>query len=124
MSTIEPVPSLTPNQILALVVLMAEERELTNNELKELAGFALTGNDNKRLEKLYLIKTDRSHRPFSHTLTKPGKDLLDKLPTTEPPRQGGSAIRSLFTLLQNVDRAAGQTSLADFFARSPTVPRR
>ncbi len=50
MSTNDDVPSLTPNQILALVVLMAEARELTNNDLKELAGFALTGADNAKLE--------------------------------------------------------------------------
>ncbi len=42
-------PNLNPNQILALVVLMAAAREVNNNELKELAGFSLTGDDNKNL---------------------------------------------------------------------------
>lgn len=117
MSTNESVPSLTSNQILVLVVLMAEAREVNNKELKELAGFSLTGEDNKKLEKLGLVNTDRSHRPFSHVLTRDGENVVDKLHTTTPPKQGGSAIRSLFTLLANVHRAMGKTSQPEFFKR-------
>lgn len=120
MSPIDDVPSLKPNQILALVVLMAEAREVTNNELKELAGFALTGGDNTKLEKLGLVQTDRSHRPFSHQLTDKGWRLMRELPTTTPPKQGGSAIRSLLTLLANVHRSLNrlQISHAEFFKQT------
>src|SRR5688572_18634942 len=98
MSTAENVPALTPNQILVLVVLMAEARILNNNELKELAGFSLTGEDNKKLEeKLGLVETDRSHKPFAHQLTEKGWHVARSLHTAEPPKQGGSASRSLLT---------------------------
>jgi hypothetical protein len=120
MSNPDQMPSLTPNQILALVVLMAEARELDNNELKEIAGFSLKGVDNKRLESLGLVETDRTHRPFSHQLTDKGWRLVRDLPGTVPPRQGRSAIRSLFTLLANVQRSLDrlQVSPPEFFKRT------
>ncbi|MFC7482691.1 hypothetical protein ACFQX7_25505 [Luedemannella flava] len=92
-------PTLTPNEILALVVLMVEARELTNNELKALAGFALTGAQNTKLVKAGLVETNRSHRPFSHQLTEKGWRVVRELHTVAPPKAGGSAIRSLFTVL-------------------------
>jgi hypothetical protein len=120
MSTVDPAPKLTPNQILALVVLMAEARELTNNELKELAGFSLTGDDNKKLEKLHLVETDRSHRPFSHQLTENGWRVVRELHAMTPPKEGRSAVRSLFTLLANVHRSLDrlQVSHGEFFKQT------
>ncbi|MDG6100914.1 hypothetical protein Daura_01730 [Dactylosporangium aurantiacum] len=105
----DDVPSLTPNQILALVVLMSEARELDNNELKELAGFALTGADNTKLEtKLGLVRTDRTHRPYSHELTDKGWRVVRELHTTEPPKAGKSASRTILTLLGNLHRSIEQ----------------
>jgi len=124
MSTTDSVPSLTPNQILVLVVLMAEAREVTNNELKDLAGFTLTGEDNKKLEtKLGLVETDRSHKPFSHRLTGQGRHFVSQLPDTTPPKQGGSSIRTLFTLLANTGRALDrlQISYDEFFEQRATT---
>jgi len=113
-------PKLTPTQIQALVVLMAEARELTNNELKDLAGFTLTGQDNTKLVKLGLVDTDRTHRPFSHTLTDKGWAIAREIHTTTPPKAGGSAARSLFTLLANIHRSLDrlQVSHAEFFKRT------
>lgn len=124
MSTVEALPQLTPNQINALVVLMVEARELTNTELRELAGFALTGADNAKLVKLGLVSTDRSHRPFSHELTDHGWHVARRLHAARPPRQGGSATRSLLTVLGNVDRALDRLriSQADFFRHDPARP--
>lgn len=123
MMTADSAPSLTPNQILALVVLMTEARELTNNELKELAGFSLTGADNTKLEKLGLVKTDRSHRPYSHQLEDKGWHLVRELHTNPPPKAGGSAVRSLFTVLANVHRALDRLRIshAEFFKQSAQV---
>ena len=114
-------PKLTPTQINALVVLMAEARELTNNELKELAGFSLTGTDNKKLVDLGLVETDKSHRPFSHHLTDKGwKVMREEIHTAQPPKAGGSAARSLFTLLSNLHRSLDRlhVSYADFFKQT------
>lgn len=124
MTSTDAVPSLTPNQINALVVLMAEARELTNTELRELAGFPLTGADNARLVKLGLVETDRSHRPFSHQLTDEGWRVMRQLHSGAPPRQGGSGSRSLFTVLVNLHRALDRlrVSHGDFFKQSGAAP--
>ncbi|BCL18083.1 hypothetical protein [Micromonospora sagamiensis] len=117
MPTADALPQLTPNQINALVVLMAEARELTNTELRDLAGFALTGADNAKLVKLGLVSTDRTQRPFSHELTEHGWHVARRLHTARPPRQSGSATRSLLTVLTNLDRGLERlrVSQADFF---------
>jgi hypothetical protein len=116
-------PSLTPTQVQALVVLMAQARELTNAEMKELAGFALTGADNKKLENLGLVVTDRSHRPFSHQLTDKGWRLAREIHTSTPPKAGGSAIKTLFVLLANLHRSLDrlQVSHGEFFKQGGTV---
>ena len=117
-----PDPKLTPTEIQALVVLMAEARELTNNELKELGGFTLTGASNKKLEvTLGLVATDRSHRPYSHQLTDKGRRLVRSLHTGEPPKAGGSAGRTLFTLLANLSRSLDRLQIGhdDFFKQGP-----
>ena len=48
MPTDESLPSLAPSLMNILVVLMAEGRDLNNNELKLLAGSSLTGKVNVR----------------------------------------------------------------------------
>lgn len=121
MSTTDSVLHLTPIQILALVVLMAEARELSSCEFNDLAGFSLAGADRMKLENLGLVETDRSHRPISYQLTDKGWRLVRELPRTTPPRAGGSTIRSLLTLLANVQRSLDrlQISHADFFNQTP-----
>jgi hypothetical protein len=127
MPTTDDVPALTPNQILALVVLMSEAREVNNNELKELAGFALTGADNAKLEKkLGLVTTDRTHRPFSHELTDLGWRVVRQLHTAGPPKGAQSATRTILTLLGNLHRSLEQlqrthgvkVSAGEFFSQS------
>jgi hypothetical protein len=124
MSTDDPILRLTPNQILVLVVLMVEARVLDNNELKALAGFSLTGTDNAKLEKLELVETDRSHRPFSHQLTEKGWRVVRELPSAEPPKEGKSASRTLFTVLANLNRSLDRlhVSHGEFFKQTAGTP--
>src|SRR5262245_53086567 len=121
MSTSDSAPSLTPNQTQALILLMAEAREMTNNEMRDLAGFALTGEDNRKLEKLGLVATDRSHRPFTHELTERGWRVVRDLSSSAAPKRASSALRSLLVLLANVHRSLDrlQMSRADFFKQTP-----
>ncbi|MET8551249.1 hypothetical protein ABZ403_29005 [Micromonospora zamorensis] len=114
------VPHLTPNQINALVVLMAEARQLTNVELRELAGFTLTGKDNKKLVDLGLVDTDKSRRTFAHELTDEGWRVARQLHTAAPPKQGGSTTRSLFVILSNLHRSLDRlrVSHGDFFKQT------
>ncbi|WP_405105562.1 hypothetical protein OG559_18990 [Micromonospora sp. NBC_01405] len=123
-SSTADLPSLTPNQIQALVVLMVEARKLTNAELRDLAGFALTGKDNKKLVELGLVETDRSRRMLSHELTDEGWRVMRQLHTGAPPRAGGSASRSLFTLLGNLHRGLDRLRIshADFFKQTAADP--
>jgi hypothetical protein len=111
---------LTPTQIQALVVLMAEARDLTNTEMKDIAGFALTGESAARLVKLGLVQTDRTHRPYSHSLTDAGWRHARELHLAPPPKAGGSAARTLFALLANLGRGLErqQVSHAEFFKRA------
>ncbi|WP_433133098.1 hypothetical protein ACQPWW_14910 [Micromonospora sp. CA-240977] len=114
------VPHLTPNQINALVVLMVEARRVSNVELKELAGFTLTGQDNRKLVDLGLVETDRTHRPFAHELTDEGWRVVRHLHTSTPPRQGGSTTRSLFVVLSNLHRSLDRLRIShgDFFTQT------
>ncbi|MET8091576.1 hypothetical protein [Micromonospora sp. NPDC005220] len=114
------VPHLTPNQINALVVLMVEARRLTNVELRELAGFTLTGKDNRKLVDLGLVDTDKSRRTFAHELTDEGWQVARQLHTSEPPKQGGSTTRSLFVVLSNLHRSLDRlrVSHGDFFKQT------
>jgi hypothetical protein len=117
MSSTEDAPALTGTQILALVVLMAEARPLINNELQELAGFTLTGKDKEKLNKLGLVETTKVGRSLCHELTDKGWAAVQRVRT--PPRGAGSAIKSMVTLLNNLDRAlSGRSSHAMFFNRT------
>lgn len=114
------VPSLTPNQINALVVLMVEARRLTNGELRELAGFTLTGEDNRKLVKLGLVETDKAKRPFAHELTDEGWRVVRQLHAVAPPKSGGSTTRSLLVVLSNLHRSLDRlrVSHGDFFKQT------
>ena len=118
---------LSSSQVLALVVLMAEARELTNKDFGKLAGFKLNGRENAALERLGYVETDRSSRTFSHQLTDKGWHLMRTLHVTAPPEEGGSAVQSLFTVLANLHRALERLHLshAEFFKQGsePTPVR-
>ena len=123
------VPRLSPNQVLVLVVLMSEARELNNNDLKELSGLPLSGTDNTKLEKeLGLVETDRSHSPHSHQLTDKGWAVVRRLHMMQPPKESRSSTRTLLTLLGNINRSLEQLqtthgvklSHGEFFRRQQT----
>jgi hypothetical protein len=123
MSITEAVPSLTPNQTQALILLMAEARELTNNEMRDLAGFALTGPDNIKLINLGLVETDKTHRPYSHQLTDKGWRVVREMSAGAPPKRASSALKSLLVLLANVHRSLDrlQVSQGEFFKQAPAM---
>jgi hypothetical protein len=118
MTTDNDRPNFSASQIQALVVLMAEARSLDNNALKELAGSSLTGKENDNLVDLGLVETDRSQRPYSHTLTDAGWHFVRELHLTPPPT--GSATKSLFTLLTNLNRSLERLGISygEFFKRT------
>ena len=81
-----------------LLVLMAEGRELTNPEMRDIAGVTLDGKPRRRLEDGGLVAARRVGRPYAFVLTKGGSDWCnDHLAENWPVRSGtlGTALRIL-----------------------------
>ena len=113
-----PLPKLNPLQISSLVVLMSEARELTNTELKVLAGFTLTGPERTKLNELKYVESRKVGQTFAHQLTDQGWRACRDLWRIERPARTGPAGGALLTLLAGLDRGLSRNrlSLADFFA--------
>jgi hypothetical protein len=116
-------PALKPLEISALVVLMSEARELTNNELAALAGFRIDGEPRRRLVGLGLVDSRKVGRAYAFRLSEAGWRRCGELLAGPAPRVPGPAGRSLFVLLAGVRRALGQRDLgaAEFFGRDTVV---
>lgn len=118
----ESLPKLSSNQVNALIVLMAEARELTNKEMDDLVGFGLTGKDKDGLNDLGLVETDQSDKPFSHQLTDKGWRLMrEHIHAAEPlKRKGNLAARTLSNLLANLHRSLDRlhTPHGEFFKQT------
>jgi hypothetical protein len=64
---------LSDNHIAALFALMGAAREISNNELFELAGFRIDGTLRKTLNERHLVvSTRKGNKPFVHELTDAG----------------------------------------------------
>lgn len=120
----DDISKLTPTQVYAMVVLMAEARVVDNKELQELAGLTLTGANRTALNSKGLVESTRVGRTYAHQLSDKGWRLMrEELHTGAPHRTGGSALRSMFTLLANLHRALDrlQTPYAEFFKQTAPV---
>ncbi len=95
----------------ALITLMAEAREVSNNELEDLAGFRLTGAERRVLNELGLVTSvqERSNRPYRHELTGAGWDwCTTELSSGTPPRSqsaGGALYAVLGSLARFLERS-------------------
>jgi hypothetical protein len=113
----------------ALITLMAEARELTNNELDAIAGFRLTGEERKVLSELGLIKSvrDKGNQPYRHELTDAGRVWCASEFTAElPPRAGpmGGAAYALLHGFARFSERSGLRSEEVFEAGELAVDRR
>jgi len=108
---------LTPTQIAALVVLMAEARPLTNPELKEIAGFVLDGANRTGLMKHGFITSEKQGRSFVNEISDEGWGKIDQLLRVETIGGIGPARGALKVLLNSLERALKRhgTSAGDFF---------
>ncbi|GAA1343294.1 hypothetical protein GCM10009660_31650 [Catellatospora bangladeshensis] len=102
---------LTMRERAALLVLMAEARELTNAELRELAGFTLDGACRRRLNDLGLVVSTKTGRAYVHDLTDDGAvRCRAELSGRRPPRAGyaGGALYALLAgLRRHLDATGG-----------------
>jgi hypothetical protein len=122
MSTADVV-QLKPKQLGALVILMAEAREVDNNELHDLAGCRLAGNEWKSLEAVGLISHSKTTNGLlAFQLTDKGWRFCRQLHEAEVNVGNSTAGRSIFVLLGGLHRSLDRlrVSHADFFKQSGT----
>jgi hypothetical protein len=101
---------LTPSETAMLLLLMAENREISNPELKEKYGVTLTGPNRKRLENRKLVESRKGLRgAYFYTLSEAGwarcNDGFDVGDVR--PRAAGQALTAVLTGLQRYLRATG-----------------
>ncbi|GAB3904887.1 hypothetical protein [Microbispora bryophytorum] len=104
----------------ALLILMAEDREVSNPELKEKYGVTVTGKERTTLNDGGFVTSRRTGRSFSHVLTDKGWHHASELVRDgiSAPGTGvaAAAVKALVGNLQrHIDRS--ETSLAEIFGR-------
>lgn len=117
MPTTDSVPKLNPLQLGALLILMAEAREVTNSELGTLAGFTLTGRERVDLEKRGLVKSRKVGRELAFQLTDQGWRFCKQLHDADVNVGNSRVARSIFVLLGGLHRSLDRlrVSHAEFF---------
>jgi hypothetical protein len=117
MSSTDSALKLKPIQLAALVILMAEAREVTNGEFTDLARFTLTGADRIGLEALGLIESRKVGRELAFQLTDKGWLFCKQLHTADVNVGRSVAARSVFVLLDGLRRSLDRlrVSHGEFF---------
>src|SRR5262245_37583826 len=102
-----------------LLTLMVEAREVSNPELKELAGFTLDGERRRLLNERKLVDSRRVGRAYAHELTEAGwRWCAEELSARRPPHSGsfgGAMYATLANLLRFLKRS--NLRLSDIFGR-------
>jgi hypothetical protein len=117
---------LTPKEAALLVLLLAENRDLTNTELAEDFGFKLDKKNRDKLNRLGLIESTKDGgKPFVHQLTDAGWARCYQPLNLESSRaraQGAALSALLQAVLRHLDQQG--LSLAEFAttATEPAAP--
>lgn len=113
--------TLTPAEVAILLTLMAEARELTNNELKELTGATITGKTRTKILNLKLVESRKIGQMFAHELNDNGwARCRAELESGRPATARGAANGALYAVLAGLGRYLDRTELvpADIFQRT------
>lgn len=121
---------LTASEVLVLLTLMAESRPVPNPELKNF-GPELRAQSRTKLNRLGLVDTDTSARPYTHVLADKGWAHCYQEIGAEAPPKAGPYGRTLYTLLAALRRYFDRADLrpadvfrpADTTGSAPEVPR-
>ncbi|MFL6120004.1 hypothetical protein [Actinophytocola sp.] len=117
--------SLTPSDSATLIALMAEARTVLNTELVELYGIDVIKDRREKLNRLHLVRSQRSGRTYSHELTDEGWVLVQKdLDVSSPKARAiGGALAALhLNLLNRVLSRTGYHNLTEMFSRTDIAP--
>ncbi|MBB2746265.1 UNVERIFIED_ORG: hypothetical protein FHR35_006133 [Microbispora rosea subsp. rosea] len=104
----------------ALLILMAEDREMSNPELKEKYGVTITGKERTTLNEGRFVTSRRAGRSFSHVVTDKGWHHASELVRDGIGTPGtGFAAAAVKALVGNLQRhiARSENSLAEIFGR-------
>lgn len=101
----------------ALLALMAAAKDLSNNELRDITGFSLTGKPRQQLNDEKLLETNTTKVPHVHSLTEQGWAWCTKELSADVPKGAGSAGGALYAVLAGLNRYLSRTNLklADVF---------
>jgi hypothetical protein len=111
-------------ELSALVILMVENREVSNTEMKALAGIALTGDSRKKLVGNGLVQQGpKIGNAFTHALTAAGWEYCRNLSAEDRPDRAGSAGGALFVLLAGLNKALDRAPDGGrgFFTKTPAA---
>ncbi|GLX10857.1 hypothetical protein [Microbispora sp. NBRC 16548] len=104
----------------ALLILMAEDREMSNPELKKKYGVTITGKERTTLNAGRFVTSRRAGRSFSHVVTDKGWRHASELVRDGIGTPGnGFAAAAVKALVGNLQRhiARSENSLAEIFGR-------
>ncbi len=120
----EIIPQLRVPEIAAMVVLMAQARQVSNPDLTKLTGSGLDKPNRERLNNWTLIESVEIKRSYWHELTERGWHACRMLHEFPRPGRSGSAGGALYALLAGVDRALGQRRIStpEFFGTDEPGP--
>ncbi|GAA5068126.1 hypothetical protein HNP84_008315 [Thermocatellispora tengchongensis] len=119
-----PEHGFTLTQLAALLVLMAEAREIPNTELREVYGIDLSGKNRIALNDMKLVETRRVGRRNVHVLTDGGwARMTDEIRAGVQTPRGGAMGGVVRALLAAIDRDLDRTGRrpAEFFYTPPQV---
>jgi hypothetical protein len=103
--------TLSPTEIMALVVLMAESREIRNPDLKALSGVDLSGRARTNLLRLGLISERKVNKANAFSLTPAGWATGLEL-VADHERLGGTGGGALSVLIRAIHRSLQQHGLS------------
>lgn len=108
-----PADGWTHTERAALIVLLAEGRKLTNDQLEEAGGFRLVGTPRRRLVELKLITSERAGRSFAFEITDDGAAWCRDELGAPRPQQARPLGGALYAVLRGLGRTG--TPLAELF---------
>jgi hypothetical protein len=116
---------LTPSDSAILIALMAEARAMLNTELIERYGIDVEKSRREKLNRLQLLRSEKSGRTFLHELDDKGwVRVQDDLDVSSPKAKaiGGALTAVHVNLRQRVLPRSGYRSLGEMFSRTDLTP--
>jgi hypothetical protein len=123
MSSPDSEPKLKPIHLAALMILMAEAREVTNKEFTDMANFTLTGKERAVLEGPGYIESRKIGQLLAFQLTDKGWAFCKRLHAAKVDVSGSLPARSIYVLLGGLGRSLERlhVSHAEFFKQPAKV---